>query len=284
MTRIVKHWSQLPSWFSLQNYQEQEDLTLAGWLRQLSIRAELMTAHRLHTEHQLDLLDFLRSQPIISADAADDFLCPWHDRLHAQLEDEPLGEAPVRPMVLSDLLRIENAIGEGHLAHARDLVRRLFWGGGLDVLDTSVAVQAMHERHQLDQPVDDFASQREMTSSVVVNLALPDAVLVQAFRDQLLSLREQASRRQQGPVPSNARVSPEEWVRVGLLPYIDLQLWAKETNQRITNRALADAIFPPGEGGEEVVRKTTSKVAAELMTDAFLHRLLAAAVAEIRND
>jgi hypothetical protein len=40
---------------------------------------------------------------------------------------------------------------------------------------------------------------------------------------------------------------------------------------------MADAIFPPGEGGEEIVRKTTSKIAKELMADGNLKFLAALA-------
>lgn len=283
MRRIVKHRSQLPPWFSLENYEGLKDLALADWLRQLSARAELMTAALPLHKYQLDRLHILRSQPIISAAIAEDNLCSWHAQLNAQLEDDPLGGAPVCPMTLSDLLRVEQDIGEDHLVYARDLVLRYYYGGGLDVLDPAVAIQAMQERHELDRPVDGWSAHHAKTSLVVVNLTLPDAVLIQSFRDLLPRLREQVSFRRQGPVPTNARVAPEEWVRIGVLPYLDLRLWANETSHRITNRTFADAIFPPGEGGEEIVRKTTSKVAAELMTNAFLQRLLAAAVDEIRN-
>ena len=44
---------------------------------------------------------------------------------------------------------------------------------------------------------------------------------------------------------------------------------------------MADAIFLPGEGGEEVVRKTTAKLARELLTLKHLETLAALAAQEI---
>ncbi|SEA50486.1 hypothetical protein SAMN05216411_1111 [Nitrosospira multiformis] len=43
---------------------------------------------------------------------------------------------------------------------------------------------------------------------------------------------------------------------------------------------MADAIFPPGEGGEETVRKTTSIFVAEVLTPIFLETLWAEAAYE----
>lgn len=72
-----------------------------------------------------------------------------------------------------------------------------------------------------------------------------------------------------------------DWNRFGVLPYLDLRIWGQETGTRISNRVMADAIFLPGEGGEEVVRKTTAKLARELLTLKHLETLAALAAQEI---
>ena len=70
-------------------------------------------------------------------------------------------------------------------------------------------------------------------------------------------------------------------MKFGLLPYLDLHIWKKETGIKIPNRVTADAIFLPGEGGEEVVRKTTHKIAQEVMSNRYLNMLAAIAVEEV---
>ena len=71
------------------------------------------------------------------------------------------------------------------------------------------------------------------------------------------------------PVPEDSAQfrTPDyrEWARVGILQYLDLKAWEKQAEVTIPNRVMADAIFPHGEGGEEVVRKTTAKLADEVL-------------------
>ena len=51
--------------------------------------------------------------------------------------------------------------------------------------------------------------------------------------------------------------------------------------KKIPNRVVADAIFRLGEGGEEVVRKTTQKLASLVLTDSHLQLLASIAAQEI---
>lgn len=71
------------------------------------------------------------------------------------------------------------------------------------------------------------------------------------------------------------------WAKFGILPYLDLNAWAEIEGVKIPNRVMADAIFPVGEGGEEVVRKTTQKIAYEILTESHLNKLAALAAQEI---
>lgn len=274
MSKVVRSASHLPQWFSLASYEPQEDLSLAGWLRQLAVRAELsnfLGGLRVHRPEGVDV----RVCPIVPAVAQEEELSFWMAQLDAQLDGRPWGQTPVRHMLLQDLVHAENDVGGDNLAQAR-VHHTLLCGGGM-------VTDAERQGSLLYREVDEFASPYATTGKVVVDLALPDEVLKQAFSDLLPSLREVVSGRPGGPVPTNVKMDPTTWIRFSVLPFLDLQQWAIEAGLRIPNRVLADAIFKPGEGGEEVVRKTTAKLAAEVVTDAFLRRLLTAAAEEIRN-
>lgn len=283
MSQVVRSASALPTWFSLANYESQKGLCLAGWLRQLAVRTELLFAPRPLTEYQLADLDEIRAQPIVPAVAKVLELNRWTTDLELQLEGHAWASPPVRSMRLRDLLSLEDDVGGDELEDFRKLRRRIYYEPGFPIPDVHDAIEAMKEEHRLDCHVDDWASVHSRSSFVAVDLTLPDEMLVDAFRNLLPSLRELAARRSPCPTPTNAKVDPTGWTKFAILPYLDLQIWALEADVRVPNRVLADAIFPPGEGGEEVVRKTTAKIAAVVTTDAFLRRLVSAALAQIRN-
>jgi len=128
----------------------------------------------------------------------------------------------------------------------------------------------------IDEPIDNVTEILNFKVNVRVNLLLPDKVLVEQFKTLLGSLRDTPQRTGIG-IANKQKFDFHGWVRFGVIPYLDLQIWEKESGKKIPNRVMADAIFPPGEGGEEVVRKTTSKLADELLT--LKHRELLAALA-----
>lgn len=283
MSQVIRSASELPGWFSLASYEPQIGLCLAGWLRQLAARTELLFAPLPFTEYELAHLDDIRARPIVPAAAEMLDLNPWTNDLEFQLEGHACAYPPARPMRLRDLLSLEDAVGGDELEEVRGLRRRIYPEPGFPIPDVHDAIEAMKEEHRLDCYVEDWASAHSRSSFVAVDLALPDEVLVDAFRDLIPSLRELAARRAQCLTPTGAKVDPASWAKFAILPYLDLQIWAQEVNVRVPNRVLADAIFLAGEGGEEVVRKTTAKIAAVVTTDAFLRRLVSAAVAQIRN-
>ena len=253
MTHVVRDASFLPSWFSLESYAAQEELSLAGWLRQFSTRAELRRSPPGCWTQDLDV----RTLPILIAGESE--VNPWMRQLDSHVEGRPWADLPVRPMVLRDLVQAQADVGSNILEEAG--------------AHANMAYLA----------VDEFASPTAGNGKLVVDLSMPDDVLISAFRDALPTLREVVCGRPGGPVPSNVKLDPAAWIRFAVLPYLDLKQWSLETGSRVTNRVLADAIFPRGDGGEEVARKTTAKLADEVTSEAFLRRLLVAAALEIRN-
>jgi hypothetical protein len=64
-----------------------------------------------------------------------------------------------------------------------------------------------------------------------------------------------------------------EWIRIGILPYLDLKIWEMQENVSIPNRVMADAIFTDEISGEETVRKTTDKLACQVLEGDILKEL-----------
>ena len=111
-------------------------------------------------------------------------------------------------------------------------------------------------------------------------LGLPDKVLIEQFK-QMLESRRKPLLKVGISIENKLRPDFEGWAKFGVLPYLDLNTWAELEGLTIPNRVMADAIFPVGEGGEEVVRKTTEKIAKEILTKSHLNKLAALAAQEI---
>lgn len=69
----------------------------------------------------------------------------------------------------------------------------------------------------------------------------------------------------------------QHWTKLGILPYIDLFLWAKEEKIHITHRVLANALYPFGDKGEETIRKTTIPLVEEIVSPHTMMQLHAQA-------
>jgi hypothetical protein len=120
--------------------------------------------------------------------------------------------------------------------------------------------------HNYDQQTLD----KELPSGFMkVNLDLPENILI----DQFMALLKKSK----GKVKKVEKLEFGKWIKFGVLPYLDLKIWELESGKTIINRVMADAIFPLGEGGEEAVRKTTAKLADELLEYEHLDKLAAIA-------
>jgi hypothetical protein len=133
----------------------------------------------------------------------------------------------------------------------------------------------------IDEPVYDSMAENWPADSktVMVNLALPDRVLLDHFKHFLQSERKKAA---PGSAAKRYRESTfVDWIDFGVLPYLDLIIWSEENEIHIPNRVLADAIFSEGVGGEEVIRKTTAPLADRLLRRKSMEILEAKAAIEL---
>jgi hypothetical protein len=118
----------------------------------------------------------------------------------------------------------------------------------------------------------DFYEPRVPVAPIIqVDLGASDSVLKDAFAIWLKT--ERGSRQ----VSATKRSKPlyDRWARYGLLPYLDLLIWAMETDTHIPDRVMSAAISCY-DAGEANLRKTLAPLAASLMRDLSGLRALAA--------
>ena len=115
------------------------------------------------------------------------------------------------------------------------------------------------------------------TGVLKINLSLPDSLLIENFKYYL-----SAQRKIKEPDSKYFRESDfSHWSKLGILPYLDLIILEYETKSRISNRILADALYPSGEKGEETIRKTIAPLSNQLIGFYTLHQLASQAALEI---
>ena len=132
----------------------------------------------------------------------------------------------------------------------------------------------------LEKPLVDLVKSPSSNQILYVDLTLPDRILLEEF-EQLLQSERVIKVRDNLEKANKHKPDFSKWIRFGVLPYIDLRMWEIETGLNIPNRVMANAIFPEGEGGEEVVRKTTRRLANNLLSPQNLSVLAALSAQEI---
>lgn len=282
--RVVKQQVDLPSWFSLKKYDPLNSFSTLDWYEQIMVRRGIMKMldeadqfecfgdyEDRHWATICDLAEFIETGPLVNATNG--------DKLHAYLGDARLFELKnnrpkfsfgVRPLTLREFyLQDRHVLGEKRL-----YLRK--WQAQFDDPDWSDLGNDMEltmPQEWFEEPVDSHMHSPLFGNTIRVNLSLPENLLVEQFTALIRSLKKE-----QQAVPAKPRF--ENWIKFGLLPYIDLTIWARKSGVRITNRVMADAIFQRGDGGEEVVRKTTEKLVESVLSKLMLDTLAAIAASE----
>lgn len=272
MVKRIRHVSELPSWYSLEKYHDVSKLDCLGWYWQLSARLEV---DNFVTWFLPDVADYFRTDAhfselfAISTELLEAVRnCPIFDHTTPYIASKFIGKfllAPIESGVrYASLLDLHNHLSG--LSESKQKMGRNYLCGK----DKS------NDRRSLSSVLLDAPN--GFTDGVLLNvsLELPDRLLIRSFA---AFIRKIKGSRGINEIEGFRHRKPDfnEWVRLGVLPYIDLKTWEKENIEdvKIPNRVMADAIFPSGEGGEEVVRKTTEKLAYELLNVNMLNILAA---------
>lgn len=276
MAKQIKHISELPSWFNLDKYDLAKELDATGWHEQLIIRRAYLT--RPYLLSQPEILAITREYPILDIDYNEITRGIFGVQALIELKDEDLRFSfGVRHLTPMDMMRAEFNIPlekQEYLNECRDEIQDfLEVGGDLDELDCGVETWTY-------QPIRDLLDPKyEDMCFAYIKLELPDALLIEHFKQFLATHRAQTSSKKRTRLPDF-----KEWCRLGVLPYLDLKIWEQEQKVSIPNRVMADAIYQPGEGGEENVRKTTAPLAEYLITERSFEILSAIAANEITEE
>jgi Family of unknown function (DUF6387) len=281
VVKRLKHVSQLPEWFDLQKYEGASLLDAAGWYEQLNLRKDLITSvgsprwKETPSEVVLDILQQVRKNPIVDFTNSES-IAVYSGRAMIELKHRDLHYLRgVHLTTVRELYLAENNIDKDKRTHARNFFTRMFDGS-----ESWLSTPSIECKDWIDEPIDGITASRGFTVNIKVNLLLPDKLLIEQFKQTLNKLRSPLNKvgitlhNTQKPIFS-------DWVNLGVLPYLDLKIWQQETESTIPNRVMADAIFPPGEGGDDTVRKTTEKYADDLLTDKHLITLASIAATEI---
>ncbi len=111
------------------------------------------------------------------------------------------------------------------------------------------------------------------SSTVMVNLDASDDQIINDFRKWLADKREKQESR-----PPKKMITSEQtakWRTYEILAYLDLTLWARANNKKITNELMGSTLFPNIDVNKaERIRKVVEPMALELMRPSFFFALI----------
>lgn len=288
--RIIRSVNDLPDWYDLKKYEILQSLKVRDWYQLLLQRYSHIIFYKSSKgathrkgEHMRLSLDALRRSPTKFQDD------PTHGFIIAGGQFGAFVEDPhevarftlgIQPLTIRRLYQTERRLKDRSRLRLRKILDMFYDDFSSITVDRAFKTDAKWATSFIDDPIiqaiekqgkkneDLYLKQKEL---VEINLALPDKILIQQFSQYLKYAREMQPQTRQA---SNFK-HPElkKWVEYSVLPYIDLKFWATENNVSIPNRVIADAIFSDGEKGEEMVRKTTKKIADMLMSSEYINFL-----------
>lgn len=267
--------NELPDWYKLENYEAAKSLDAAGWYEQLLVRHDIKKFLKSNISDVIkDQFKLIQKSPIVYVDDNASFGAFFlTDKLYELKAKKPNYSLGVHSLTVQELYIIENDIEDEKRTYARNYFRNrfnMFLIPPLDYPDSYPFKPWLHE------PVGSIKKSQESNLHVSVDMELPDSVLIEQFKQLLSHIRESSKSN-----VNKHKLNMESWINFGVLQYLDLSAWAEIEDVKIPNRVMADAIFQVGEGGEEVVRKTTQKLAEEMLTENHLNKLAAIAAHEI---
>lgn len=250
-----------PEWFSLDNYKNVSGFGILEWRNELVLRAILLKYLKVPG------FNFLTGSKLIGYVSESEFeVCLNISRRvvtgsfspRSISEISPLGAAKMKDLRFQAYL--DRAAFERGSA-SQDLVKR--WGrvrpavylekDFLSSMELSVSVE--HEKEVV------------FPYLLKVNLGAPDSVLIKAFSDWLSCIRKDGDRGEVEVVKSlnTGTKMYRLWKDYGVLPYLDLVVWAAQENFILSKDFLAEAVVPYKSSGLVFMAEKTIPKAHELM-------------------
>ncbi|WP_426115895.1 DUF6387 family protein [Pseudomonas sp. DSP3-2-2] len=270
-----------PSWFNIQSYRGTEDFGALQWYEQLCRRQSLLHGYvfgekigqaledRLWRIHVADEARAMRMRPLESVPVTG----------LAMPDAQPIGDLRVM-----DLMSQADRDRDARRFGLCDKTATQRWR----VIRNPQASFFRHERLSQQPVVMDYYDIRKPPRAVIqVDLGATDAALRAAFqlwldaarnRDALTSkatpeavageLKRKGKARLPGDEDKTRKATYDRYTKYKLLPYLDLALWAMETDTNVTWPMYAEALCDGHYRTHDDIRKTThNKYAAPLMRD-----------------
>lgn len=303
---IVRHTRDLPAWFNIEKYAGLEQINSAEWYdlllqRHSHIRYLELNGAEFYKEENHPITSVLiksRNNPLYLLNKEFETFIFGGGKLHALKNDTKFFNHMsfgIAPLALMRIYQIENWYSKETKLRLRNWVDQIF-NGNFDISEnfisgdeTSFIKSFIHEpiSHSLKTHGELSIGENSIDTSkrgarfVEIDFSLPDKILVEQFNQYLSDHRQkypQLSEKKQYKYPNFSR-----WIDFGILPFLDLKIWQLQTSYKIPNRVMADAIFPNGEKGEEIIRKTTQKLTKTVMSYEYLDFFSTIVAQENRN-
>jgi hypothetical protein len=285
----------LPVWFDLEKYCQAETFGDKEWFEQLAYRKWLLTNNPEYPIRRTitraiakeitykdengeivsdGALLFAGEVAMDDAEAMSDWR-KWVGNAASALRESPFAvewdnkyiknAQPVSSMTIGDM---HGVLVQGALTTKRSGTSSLLQ----DYIDT-FKCEAVSRKAIYHRP---FALEPVIRAAVMINLDATDGEIKQGIDTWLKEVRanQQTKAKRQKPSHTN-------WARYGLLPYLDLLIWAMETDTNIPDRVMSAAVSQY-DAGEANLRKTLVPLAADLM--ASLSTLQAMVAARVPAD
>lgn len=268
----VNRVADLPDWFDLDNYNGTKDFGAAEWVEQLSRRRDLLKYHpdfssresckKGSKSYELRLLVWQSSLRGKTEEVEHIRQFPLFSHGKESLEKYALAPSsqPVKPVSLLDLRLQKDRDSEAVLdKYAPQAVLDRWEVLNLDTVPILGAEKIATALFPF--AIESHARKGEVAPIISVDLNATDAVLAKAFEIWLKEVRAQ-----QPEIRKRNRPAYKDWARYGLLPYLDLLIWSKETERNIPRRIFSAAVSRYDKG-ESALSKTVVPLAASLMRD-----------------
>lgn len=302
--KIIRSVKDLPDWYDFEKYANLKKLSAIEWYELLLLRwnsdywlTHYGTKKFRETAYYYEPLLASRASPLFLLEDSLQIGMIGGGQLHALKNDKDFFSRDsygVSPLTFDRLYQIESNLSEIYKKKLRLWFDRMS-SGCISKMSEATDSDSEWARLFIHTPICEINEKTKESSFfghkggverkfdfVEIDFSVPDKILVAQFKEYL------KFHRRKYPIISNSVEAkyPEyrKWIEYGALPYIDLTLWAKEEGCIIPNRVMADAIFLESDKGEEVVRKTTQKIAKAITRREFIDFLATIAAQEIQEE
>jgi len=260
---------ELPAWYNRAAYDGTETFKAKDWYRELVLRRELLDRWKWYRSPHNDdarnsppdaglveVTEAVHKHPIETM-LPENYLSRESLRYRLQI---PKQKKSVRTLTFADLAYQKNldtfAEKAGMLGIAENCPSE-----NVSACWSELSAETYTPSDTLDEKVllTEYSLASFPRAGLFVDLNAPDSLLVAEFKDWLATAR-----------PTMCKDKPDRralygrWGKYGLLPYLDLMIWAVAEDANIIDKVMAQAISKHHNMGEENVRKTVAPLAERL--------------------